>query len=59
MGRIIALAAVVGIYTTMLRQTARHVKQVVRALYSREPELAPHEQELLKKMHQSARPSEF
>lgn len=59
MGPISALAAVAGIYTSMLWLTARRLKQVTEAFVRREAEIDAREQELLKNMHQYARPNEF
>jgi len=59
MGPLAAIAAVAGIYTSMLWLTARRLKQVTEAFVRREAEIDAREAELLKKMHQSARPMEY
>jgi len=59
MGPLAAITAVVGVYTSMLWLTARRLKQAAEAFAPREAEIDAREQELLKKMHQSARPNEF
>lgn len=59
MGPIAAIAAITGVYTSMLWLTARRLKQVTEAFLRREAEIDAREQELLKNMHQSARPNEF
>ena len=59
MGPIAAIAAITGVHTSMLWLTARRLKQATEAFVRREAEIDAREQELLKKMHQSARPNEF
>lgn len=59
MGPISAIAAITGIYTSMLWLTARRLKQATEAFIRREAEIDSKEQELLKKMHEHARPMEY
>ena len=59
MGPLTAIVAITGVYTSMLWLTARRLKQATEAFVRREAEIDARERELLKKMHQYARPNEF
>lgn len=59
MGPLTAVIAVMGVYTSMLWLTGRHIKQATEAFLRRESEIDRREAELLKKMRDSARQGEF
>ena len=59
MGPLAAITAILGVYTSMLWLTGRRLKEATEAFLKREQEIDKREAELLKKMHENARPMEY
>lgn len=59
MGPVTVIAAIFGVYTSMLWLTGRRLKEATEAFLRREEELARREEEMLRKIVNSERPMEY